>query len=277
MTTKMIVDTPRVETTAWTARTTRKRAMPARVLLPLHLHHEEGLVRRRLPRELAPSGVDGEVLVEPDAGDVLLEDAVGLPVVLEPLLLLQRLPSPCDRIVEGGVRVLCPEALALEQGKDHAVGVLAGARPAPKRDAAGLFRLPLATLEKRRLIRLRDDDLEPDFLQHLLDRLDQALVVGGRGVEGDLGALRPGFLEELRRSRRIERIALQPLDVAEVRRGEQDVDRAGVAAHEGVDEQRAIDGVRDGPAHADVLRRAPERVDEQVAGPLGRDREDLQA
>jgi hypothetical protein len=44
------------------------------VPLPPHLGDEERLVRRRLSLELAPSPVDGEVLVEPDARDVLLED-----------------------------------------------------------------------------------------------------------------------------------------------------------------------------------------------------------
>src|SRR5262245_14767059 len=118
--------------------------MPARSLLPLHLHDEEGLVRGGLPRELAARGIDGEVLIEADPRDILLEDGEGFTIMLQPLLVLQGLPGSRDCVVEGGVRVLRPEALTLEQGEDHAVGVLAGARPAPERDAAGLLRFPLA-------------------------------------------------------------------------------------------------------------------------------------
>src|SRR5262245_54410943 len=124
--------------------------MPARSLLPLHLHDEEGLVGGGLPRELAPRGIDREVLIEADPRDVLLEDGERLAVVLQPVLVLQGLPSSRDRVVEGGVRVLRPEALTLEQGEDDAVRVLAGARPAPERDAAGLLRLPLPALEEGR-------------------------------------------------------------------------------------------------------------------------------
>src|SRR5262245_26184678 len=122
--------------------------MPARSLLPLHLRDEESLVRGGLPRELAARGIDREILIEADPRHVLLEDGERFTVMLQPLLVLQGLPSSRDRVVEGRVRVLRPEALALEQGEDHAVGVLAGARPTPERDAAGLLRLPLAALEE---------------------------------------------------------------------------------------------------------------------------------
>src|SRR4029450_13557324 len=157
----MIGDTPRIETRAWRARLTRKRAMPARSLLPLHLHYEEGLVRRRLPGELAPGGVDREVLVEPDARHVLLEDGEGLAVVLEPLVVLQRLPGPRERVVDGGVRILRPEAR--ERGQDPPAPLLAGPRPSPERDAAGLLGHSLPALQEGRLVRLGDGDLEPDL------------------------------------------------------------------------------------------------------------------
>jgi len=101
MMTKTIVDTPRIETTACAARLRRKRAMPGgpdRALLPPHLGDEERLVRRRLPLELTPGPVDGEVLVEADARDVLLEDRKRLAVVPEALLVLQGLASMSLRL-----------------------------------------------------------------------------------------------------------------------------------------------------------------------------------
>src|SRR5262245_45035531 len=144
MTTKTIVYTPRIETRAWAARLRRKRAMrerPGRALLPPHLHDEERLVRGRLPLKLAPRPVDREVLIEPDARHVLLEDGERLAIVPEALVVLQGLAGPGHRVVEGGVGVLRPQALAVEEREDDAVGILARAGPPADREAAGLLRL----------------------------------------------------------------------------------------------------------------------------------------
>src|SRR5262245_33095312 len=58
--------------------------------LPLHVVHEERLVRGRLPGEALARAVDRDVLVEADARQVLLQDLQRLAVLREALLLVER-------------------------------------------------------------------------------------------------------------------------------------------------------------------------------------------
>ena len=138
-------DTPRIETRAWRARLTQE-AGHARPLATSTSSRS-----RRTPRSPSASrraragAVDREVLVEPDARHVLLEDLEGLAVVLEPLRRRRASRAPASTaFVEGRVRVLRPDAGAVEQREDHAVRVLAGAGPAPDRDLPASSRLALA-------------------------------------------------------------------------------------------------------------------------------------
>ncbi len=75
----------------------------------------------------------------------------------------------------------------MQQRKEHAVGILAGAGPATEAKQRGRFRSRLGALEIGRHVGHRDLHVEAGFGQHLLDRLHDALVEDGGGREIDLG------------------------------------------------------------------------------------------
>src|SRR3974390_20606 len=124
---------------------------PGAALLPMHVHHEQGLVRRWLPFELLARAVGGVGLVEPEAGHILAQDVVSGAVVGEPLLVIEGAAGGIDCGVVGRVRVFGPGAARPEQREDDAVGILAGARPDAERKPAGVGRRALAAAQERRV------------------------------------------------------------------------------------------------------------------------------
>src|SRR5437899_10837266 len=133
------------------------------VSVPFHIEDEKRLVGRRLPAQPFAGTVDRDILIEADAGHLILEDFQRFAIPEKPRSLIERRTRLLHCFVERRILELRPAADTMEQWLDDTVRILAGAGTAPDRQAAGFLRRALAAAQVRRLVAHFDRDLEPGF------------------------------------------------------------------------------------------------------------------
>src|SRR5213078_2882884 len=88
--------------------------------VPFHIEHEKRFIGRRLPAEPFAGAIDRDILIETNAGHLLLEDFQRLAIPGQALRLIERCPRLLDRLIESRVLELRPAAGAVEQRLDNA-------------------------------------------------------------------------------------------------------------------------------------------------------------
>ena len=123
----------------------------------------------------------------------LVDAAVGI----NPLFAVQGLAGGLQLHVGLGVAVGRPRAAFVQQGKQHAIGIEAGAGPAAKTQGWHHVRSALGTFEVTGHVRHVDLDVQACIHQHLLNGLHDALVKHRRCGHFDFNfGSRPGFFHQ---------------------------------------------------------------------------------
>src|SRR3954454_20284551 len=82
--------------------------------VPFHIEHEKRFIGRRLPAEPFAGAIDRDILIETNAGHLVLEDFQRLAIPSQALGLIERCPRLLDRLVESRILELRPAAGAVE-------------------------------------------------------------------------------------------------------------------------------------------------------------------